>query len=716
MKSQTLIENPTQLTSYRLLVVDDDEVDCQRIERLLRLSDLTITHLLRAASLREAEEILRSESVDCAIVDLNLTDSKGVETVRSLEKACIHTALLVVTGQESDGCGVQALAGGAQDYLHKDDLTEGALTRAIRFACERKRIQTVWEESEQRDRVRQEEIRRERDFAESLIETAQAIILVLDTQGRIIRYNPYLEEISGYPQQERVGQDWFEEFIPESHRQGARDSFARTIRYSRTGGMVNPIRTHKGHLRHIEWRSRSLKDERNQTVGVLLIGQDITEKKQALDDFQRSQDRLQAVWNSILTGVALIDPKTHTVLDVNPIAEKILGKSREQLIGQICREHICCNPPGHCSVADQGEMRHCSEQMIRRADGKVISVLKSITKTTLHDQEYLIDSFIDITDRKVAEKAIRDANAKLEEAYKELKGMHSQVVQSEKLASIGQLAAGVAHEMNTPVGFVASNFDTLKSYVKKMTDLLRIYQESLADVQTGHADVEELVNRVENVRQQSKIDFILDDIQGLFEESSEGLERVTAIVQNLRDFSRIDQAEAFDSYNLNEGIQATLVVARNAIKYDADVELELGTIPPVPCCSGQINQVFLNILVNAAQAIKEQKREDRGCIVVSTQADDQFVTCRVRDDGPGIPPEVIKKVFDPFFTTKPTGKGTGLGLSVSYDIIVNKHRGELIVNSQVGQGTEFVIRLPLQQPAQEESIGSESMGGYEASS
>jgi len=150
-----------------------------------------------------------------------------------------------------------------------------------------------------------------------------------------------------------------------------------------------------------------------------------------------------------------------------------------------------------------------------------------------------------------------------------------------------------------------------------------------------------------------------------------------------------------DKYDLNEGIKATLVVTRNAIKYDADVETDLSQLRLIYCHSGQINQVLLNILVNAAQAIKTQERDDRGTITIRTYASDDGVVCEISDDGPGIPAEVVSKIFDPFFTTKPPGKGTGLGLSVSYGIIVNKHNGELLVDSTVGEGTKFTIKLPI---------------------
>jgi signal transduction histidine kinase len=274
--------------------------------------------------------------------------------------------------------------------------------------------------------------------------------------------------------------------------------------------------------------------------------------------------------------------------------------------------------------------------------------------------------------------------------------MQSKIIQSEKLASIGQLAAGVAHEMNTPVGFVASNFQTLESYIKKIQNLLAVYDGLIRKIETSkNTELLNKANAIGKSRNDMKIDFILEDIQGLFDDSKEGLNRVTNIIQNLRDFSRIDQPGSLDEYNLNDGVEATLVVAKNEIKYDAELKTELSEVPLVFCNSGQINQVFLNILVNAAQAIKSQERDDKGTITIRTYATETGAACEISDDGCGIPPDSLPKIFDPFFTTKAVGKGTGLGLSVSYDIIVNKHKGELLVDSTVGKGSKFTIKLPI---------------------
>jgi signal transduction histidine kinase len=338
----------------------------------------------------------------------------------------------------------------------------------------------------------------------------------------------------------------------------------------------------------------------------------------------------------------------------------------------------------------------------------VIDLQKTTTSMDNLNQEIL--------ERKKAEESLRLACADLEKANKELKEMQSQLVQSEKLASIGQLAAGVAHEMNTPVGFVASNFETLENYMEKILELFRMYGELLGRAEgSDNAELLEIAAKIEAAWKNMKIDFILDDLPVLFTDSKEGIGRVTSIVQNLRDFSRIEQPENFDTYNINDGIKATLIVAQNEIKYDAAVEKELSEVPDIVCNTGQINQVLLNIIMNAVQAIKSEEREDKGKITIRTYATADDVVCEISDDGPGIEADKLQKIFDPFFTTKPVGMGTGLGLSISYDIIVIKHKGMLLVDNSVGKGTKFTIKLPINKKEEKDDLEEKRDSSKESS-
>jgi len=302
----------------------------------------------------------------------------------------------------------------------------------------------------------------------------------------------------------------------------------------------------------------------------------------------------------------------------------------------------------------------------------------------------------EITDRKKAEEKAKLACGQLEKANIELKEMQSERVQNAKLVSIGQLAAGIAHELNTPIGFVSSNFEALQSYVLKMKELLQMYGDLIGDIEGSEKfEFLEKSRFIDNTRNSMQIDFILEDLPMLFNDSREGLRRISSIVQTLRDFSRVDQLGNLDTYNINDGIKMTLVVASNEVKYDIDVKTELPEVPSIICNAGQINQVLLNLIINAAQAIKSQKRTRKGIIEIKTYTTHDDLVCEISDNGPGIESDNMPHIFDPFFTTKPAGQGTGLGLSISYDIIVSKHKGHLLVDSSVGNGTKFTIKLPL---------------------
>ena len=253
----------------------------------------------------------------------------------------------------------------------------------------------------------------------------------------------------------------------------------------------------------------------------------------------------------------------------------------------------------------------------------------------------------------------------------QLQATQQQLMQSEKMASIGQLAAGVAHEINNPVGYVYSNLGTLQGYVGELLAVVR-HLRGKGDGPGPNCDVE----------------FLEEDIPELVSETREGLDRVKKIVQDLKDFSRVDAGDDWEHANLVKGLESTLNIVQNEIKYKAAVVKELQPLPEVPCLPMQLNQVFMNLLVNAAQAIP-----DKGTITLRSGCDDRNVWIEVGDDGCGMSAEVQGRIFEPFFTTKPVGKGTGLGLSVSYSI-VRKHQGTIELDSAPGRGTTFRVVLP----------------------
>ena len=285
--------------------------------------------------------------------------------------------------------------------------------------------------------------------------------------------------------------------------------------------------------------------------------------------------------------------------------------------------------------------------------------------------------------------SLQRANQELRALNETLRGAQDQLLQSERLASIGQLAAGVAHEINNPIGYVFSNFGTLEAYLERLFEMLEAYEEAEAAL-AGSS----IADRLATLRERVELDYLKQDIPMLMSESKEGLSRVRKIVQDLKEFSRVDTHQEWAWASLHQGIDSTLNIVANEIKYRADVRREYGVLPDIECLPSELNQVFLNLLVNAAQAIGP----GRGLIVVRSGDAGDEVWVEVEDDGSGIAPEHLARVFDPFFTTKPVGRGTGLGLSLSYGI-VQKHHGRIDVRSEPGRGSCFRVTLPVRRPS-----------------
>lgn len=293
----------------------------------------------------------------------------------------------------------------------------------------------------------------------------------------------------------------------------------------------------------------------------------------------------------------------------------------------------------------------------------------------------------DIRERTIIEAELMRRNIELTSLNEKFSHAQQQLMQSEKLASIGQLAAGVAHEINNPIAYIFSNFGTLETYVDTMLGILGAYEGAESLLPPG-----ETATAIKEKRALVELDFLKQDIRALMSESREGILRVRKIVQDLKDFSRVDTSHDWQYVDLHCGIDSTLNVVNNEIKYKADLIKEYGDLPEVECLPSQINQVILNLIVNAAHAIEDK----HGTITVRTEAVDGHVFIEISDDGVGIAEENLHRIFDPFFTTKTIGQGTGLGLSLSYGII-QKHGGLLTVKSELGAGTTFRISLPVRQ-------------------
>ncbi|NOV32328.1 ATP-binding protein [Methylomonas sp. ZR1] len=277
--------------------------------------------------------------------------------------------------------------------------------------------------------------------------------------------------------------------------------------------------------------------------------------------------------------------------------------------------------------------------------------------------------------------------AEVQRRHQENQSVHLQLLQSEKLAAIGQLAAGIAHEINNPIGFVNSNLNTLNGYLRDVFCVMDAYNAALAEKNFS----EEALQNLRTLKQTKQLDYLRGDIPELIAESMEGLSRVRDIIQDLKDFAHADKND-WELADLHKGLDSTLNIINNELKYHCTVHKQYGEMPEIYCLPSQLNQVFMNLLINAAHAI-----DTKGDIHISTGCTEPNVWVEIRDNGKGIAPENLPRLFEPFFTTKPVGKGTGLGLSVSQNI-VRKHGGKIEVSSQLGQGSRFRVWLPIRPP------------------
>ena len=449
--------------------------------------------------------------------------------------------------------------------------------------------------------------------------------------------------------------------------------------------------------------------------------EDIRVKNEILTETIKAVENAKREWeltmDCISDIVILIDIKD-TILRCNKILTTVTGKSYSELLGEKWQDVL--KKSGFTF-----RINHPNSIEYHHPAGKYFIYEIYYLKKIENSMYAAVITLHDITERKQVEETLEHRNKELEKAYTDLKAAQSQILQQEKMASIGQLAAGVAHEINNPVGFIMSNLGSLQKYIDKLNEFIKVQSEAMGELsnviarsisdeaisknkiatpepalseKTGllrfarndksEGARNDTLNRVDEFKKSLKIDYITDDISNLIKESLEGAERVKKIVQDLKSFSRVDESE-HKSVDINAGIESTINIVWNELKYKATVKKKYGDIPPTKCKAGQLNQVFMNILVNAAHAIERQ-----GEITVKTWHENNDIFVSISDTGHGIPADKINRIFEPFFTTKEVGKGTGLGLSIAYDII-KKHNGDIMVESEVGKGSRFTVKIPI---------------------
>lgn len=434
---------------------------------------------------------------------------------------------------------------------------------------------------------------------------------------------------------------------------------------------------------HIEVHGRAMQvGGKPAVIGLLL---DVTERKLAET---ASDEKLRALFEHSPLGIALVD-KQGRYIECNQAYQRLLGCSDEMLketdTWSLIPARFADEIAGMREAIDGTGRYGATEVEYCRQDGQRIPVQTCGVRITGSDDQHYVWSIVeDITERKHLERERAEQLAALKALNKRLQAAQTQLLQAEKMSAVGQLAAGVAHEINNPIGFVKSNMGTLQNYLQGLQHLIGAYEASLGANPPDDASMQ----RIRDVEMEIDYAFIRDDAPMLLQESLDGIDRVKRIVADLRDFSRAGEAE-WQAADVHQCIDSTLNIVANELKYKAEVVKDYGQLPQIRCMPFQLNQVFLNLLINAVQAIP-----DRGTISIRTGQMGDAVWIEIEDTGTGIAPDIQARIFEPFFTTKPVGQGTGLGLAVSYGI-VQRHHGDITVRSTEGAGSVFRMTLPI---------------------
>jgi PAS domain S-box-containing protein len=697
------LEKKSASVQRKLLIVDDEEP----IRKLLKTALESYGYACDLAECAtEAWDHLGEQSFDLVLCDVGLGAESGFDLSREIIARYPDTGVVIVSGLDDNETMSEAVRLGVFGYLLKPFeinqllISVACALRILDLEKEGRILQGNLEERvRERTRDLQESFRRQEETQEKLRESEELFRKVVEgsndgisiIQGETFVYvNPrYLKMFRFSSEAEVVGKpvadlthpeerDTIMDGIERLQKGGEVDSRIRCKRILKDGAMIHAESTPA----MIHFRGKP---------AVLSMVRDITKQAKAEEALLRKAEELSDNKTRLQKALSEISALIQQVA-----TEKDFGIRFQNPHLAACYEKTACAKDG-CPSYGKGPTRCWQEigTFCKGSAGECFQQKFENCTVCPVFQESCLDSYCEIGEHfNNMMHILETKNFELQRTHEKLKTAQAQTIQQEKMASIGQLAAGVAHEINNPTGFISSNLGTLLEYQKDLFALIGKYRDFLSRFggSGGSSSSDDPADRTALIRKMEEdvdLDFIIEDMPNLIDESREGTERIKKIVMDLKNFAHPGKQELVYA-DINNNLESTLNIAWNEIKYKATVTKDYGEIPEVQCYPQQLNQVFMNLLVNAAQAI-----EETGEIRLKTCAENGVVKILIGDTGKGIPQENLTHIFEPFFTTKEMGKGTGLGLHVAYTI-VKKHNGNIFVDSSPGAGTTFTVEIPVE--------------------
>ena len=663
-----------------LLIVDDEP----RVRKLIELYLKEAGYGCHAAgSVATAKEILARHPVDLILSDIDMPGESGFELIRYVKKKHADIPLIVVSVIDKPEEAQEALSLGVYGYIVKP-FTRNIVLINVENGLRLKRLETekstYLNKLEAQIHQRTETLNNQLVFLQSLIDAIPSPVFYKDNSGQFQGCNTAFEALLGKKREQIVGESAFD-VMPRSLAEISEKTDHQLLKTPGKIAYEYDLTYPDQSIHNFLINKATFHDANGNVSGLVGVMVDITKHRIAEEALRASEEKFRHIVENIGIGVTMIG-RNMEILWMNRQMEDWLPEvavSDRPLcyrsFNKPPRETICDNCPTIKALREG-----------KRFEATIVNPLETdkslfrIIASPIHDKNGKVIAAIelveDITEKSAFERELR---------------------QAQKLEAIGQLAAGIAHEINTPIQYVGDNTRFLEDAFEDIQPVMKAYSGLLAATKTNSVTAD-MIENVERVLEEADLPYLSKEVPGAIEQSLEGIQQVSKIIRAMRRFSHPGNDRKVEM-DINQALESTVTVARNEWKYVAEMETDFHPdLPPVPCFPAEMNQVFLNLIINAAHAIGEaggDGRKGKGRITVTTRNDGDSVIITIGDTGGGIPEKIRNRIFDPFFTTKDVGKGTGQGLAIARNVVVKKHGGALRFETGKGQGTTFVVELPL---------------------